>query len=147
MKKSTSKTPAATISHGQVLITLDGQLYPIRFSLNVLRDWGKLTGYSPSDFGRALANDYLEAFTSIIVCSVHRFVPALAEFTQDQAADALEAMSQEEADILAKAIIEATTAATPLLAALNRQFAVQQQPAAQQEALNPVAPTESSPAS
>jgi hypothetical protein len=133
MKKSTSKTSAPNAARGEASITIAGQQYPIRFSLNVLRDWTKLSGRAASEFGLALVEDHIEAFSGIITCAVRRFVPPHAEFTQDAAIDLLDEMSQPEADALAKAIMEATTTVNPLLAAMSRQLAVQNQAAASPE--------------
>jgi hypothetical protein len=130
MKKSTSKTSAPNAARGEASITIAGQQYPIRFSLNVLRDWTKFSGRAASEFGLALVEDHIEAFSGIITCAVRRFVPPHAEFTQEAAIDLLDEMSQPEADALAKAIMEATTTVNPLLAAMSRQLAVQNQAAA-----------------
>lgn len=118
-------TPNA--ARGEVNITIAGKTYPVRFSLNVLRDWTKLSGLPASDFGAAIVADHIEAFSGIIACAVRRFVPGLENFTQDQAADLIEEMSQPEADAIAEAITEATTTVNPMLAAMSKQVAAKKQ--------------------
>jgi hypothetical protein len=113
-------------ARGEVNITIAGQRYPVRFSLNVLRDWSKLTGRAASEFGLAIIEDHIEAFSGIITCAVQRFAPALS-FTQDQAVDLLEEMPQAEADAIAEAITEATSTVNPLLASMTKVLAAKTQ--------------------
>jgi hypothetical protein len=122
--KATSTTPNA--ARGEVTITIAGQQYQVRFSLNVLRDWSKLTGRAASEFGLAIIEDHIEAFSGIITCAVQRFAPALS-FTQDQAVDLLEEMPQAEADAIAEAITEATSTVNPLLASMTKVLAAKTQ--------------------
>jgi len=114
-------------ARGQVLLTVLGVAHPVKFNLNVLRDWSKLTGRAPSDFGQLLTEDYAEALTSLLTCAVRRFVPGQATFSQDDAADLLDAMSPTEATTVAEAITEAVTVVNPLLAALSKQVAAKSQ--------------------
>jgi hypothetical protein len=123
-------------ARGQVNLTIASQQYPIKFNLNVLRDWTKLTGRAASEFGLAIVEDHIEAFSGLIMCAIRRLVPGHAEFTQEQTVDLLEDMSQSEADQLAEAITEATTAVNPLLASMSKQFAMKAR------SLNPSTPTE-----
>lgn len=127
-------TPSA--ARGEVYITIAGQKYPVRFNLNVLRDWTKLTGRAPTEFGLAIVEDHIEAFSGIITCALQRFAPSL-NYTQDKAVDLLEEMEQAEADAIAEAITEATTTVNPLLASMTKQLA------AKAQALTPSAPSES----
>jgi hypothetical protein len=122
-------------ARGEVNITIAGQKYPVRFSLNVLRDWTKLTGRPASEFGLAIVEDHIEAFSGIISCALQRFAPEL-KYTQEQAVDLLEEMKQAEADAIAEAITEATTTVNPLLASMSKQLA------AKAQALTPSAPSE-----
>lgn len=128
MKASVNTLNAA---RGEVTITIGGVAYPVRFSLNVLRDWSKLSGRAASEFGLAIIEDHIEAFSSIITCAVRRFVDNHADFTQEQAVDLLEAMEQAEADAIAEAIAEAITEATttvnPLLASMNKHLVAKTQ--------------------
>jgi hypothetical protein len=129
-------TTSPNTARGQATLTIAGKQYPVRFTLNVLRDWTKLTGRAASEFGLAIVEDHIEAFSGLIMCAVRRHVPGQSEFTQDQAVDLLEVMEQPEADKLAEAITEATTAVLPLLASMSQQFATKAQ------SLNPSTPTE-----
>jgi hypothetical protein len=113
-----STTPAP--NPAEVTITIAGQQYPVKFNTNVMRDWSKLTKRPSSEFGLAIFEDHIEAFSGIIACAVRRFVPTQADFTQDQAADLLGEMSQPEADAIAKVLFEVTTTPSPLLTALNK---------------------------
>lgn len=124
MKASVNTLNAA---RGEVTITIGGVAYPVRFSLNVLRDWSKLSGRAASEFGLAIIEDHIEAFSSIITCAVRRFVDNHADFTQEQAVDLLEAMEQAEADAIAEAITEATTTVNPLLASMNKHLVAKTQ--------------------
>ena len=127
-------------ARGEVLLTVAGQTYPVKFNLNVMRDWSKLTGKGPSEFGQLLSDDYTEALTSLITCAVRRFVPGAvypAGFSQDDAGDLLDEMSPDEATRIAEAITESITVVNPLLAALSKQVA------AKNAALHPAIPPES----
>ncbi|MGI4736330.1 MAG: hypothetical protein ACRYG7_14225 [Janthinobacterium lividum] len=129
-------------ARGEVSLTVGGSQYPVKFNMNVMRDWTKLTGRAPSEFGEVLSSDYTEALTSIITCAVRRFVPGAvypAGFTQDDAADLLDEMGPEEATNVAEAITEAVTVVNPLLAALSKQVA------AKTAALHQVTPSENGP--
>ena len=114
-------TPNA--ARGEAAITIAGQTYPIRFGLNVLRDWTKLTGKKPTDFGALLSDDYTEALTSLLACAVRRCVPDQQAFTQDNAGDLIDALSAGEAASIGEAITEAVTTGDPLMAALSKQVA------------------------
>ncbi|WP_233636044.1 hypothetical protein [Hymenobacter setariae] len=122
--KASTNTP--TTARGEVTITVARVAYPVRFSLNVLRDWTKLSGRPASEFGLAIVEDHIEAFSGIIACALQRFAPALS-FTQEQAVDLLEEMPQTEADAIAEAITEATTTVNPLLASMTNQLAAKAQ--------------------
>ncbi|MGI4865356.1 MAG: hypothetical protein ACRYFZ_15650 [Janthinobacterium lividum] len=110
-------------ARGEVKITIAGQQYPVRFNLNVMRDWSKLTGQAATQFGMAIVLDHVEAFSGVIACAIRRYVPGHADYTQEQAVDLLEEMSQPEADAIAEALTEATTTVNPLLAAMNQSVA------------------------
>jgi hypothetical protein len=122
-------------ARGEVTITIAGHQYPVRFNLNVMRDWSKLTDRAASEFGLAIIEDHIEAFSGVITCAVRRYAPGLADYTQEQAVDLLEELPQSEADAIAEAITEATTTVNPLLAAMNQKVA------AKTKRLNP--PTQS----
>jgi hypothetical protein len=128
--------PAVNTARGQATITIAGQKYPVKFNLNVLRDWTKLTGRAASEFGLAIAEDHIEAFSGLILCAIRRHVASHAEYTQEQVVDLLDDMSQPEADELAEAITEATMAVSPLLASMSKQLA------AKAQALNASTPSE-----
>ena len=123
MKASTT-TP--NTARGEVTITIAGVAYPVRFSLNVLRDWTKLSGRPASEFGLAIIEDHIEAFSGLIACAVQRYAPSL-DYTQEQAVDLLEEMPQAEADAIAEAIAEATTTVNPLLASMTKQLTAKAQ--------------------
>lgn len=118
-------------ARGEVRLTVAGQQYPVRFNLNVMRDWSKLSGKPASSFGLAIIEDHIEAFSGVITCAVRRYVPGQADYTQDQAVDLLDEMPQSEADAVAEAITEATTTVNPLLAAMNEKVAAKTQAQAQ----------------
>jgi hypothetical protein len=110
-------------ARGEAHITIAGQAHPIRFGMNVLRDWTKLTGKKPTEFGALLSDDYTEALTSLLSCAVRRFVPDQQAFTQDDAGDLIDVMTKEEAESIGEAITEAVTTGDPLMAALSKQVA------------------------
>jgi hypothetical protein len=110
-------------ARGEATLTIAGQAYPIRFGMNVLRDWTKLTGKKPTEFGQLLSDDYTEALTSLLACAVRRCVPGQQEFTQDNAGDLIDLMPEEEAVSIGDAITEAVTTGDPLMAALSKQVA------------------------
>lgn len=122
MKDSLKTSKAAP---GEAHITIAGTQHAIKFPLNVMRDWGTLTGRPATDFGVAIIENHLEAFSGLIACAVRRFVPEHADFTQEQAVDLIEEMGQAEANALAKVIIPAITKPNPLLLALAKQVATQ----------------------
>ena len=119
MEVNTTPNPA----RGEATITIAGQAYPIRFGLNVLRDWTKLTGKKPTEFGQLLSDDYTEALTSLLACAVRRGVPGQSAFTQDDAGDLIDLMPEQEAVSIGEAITEAVTTGDPLMAALSKQVA------------------------
>ncbi|TVT43119.1 hypothetical protein FNT36_03230 [Hymenobacter setariae] len=123
-------------ARGEVRLTIAGQQHPVRFNLNVMRDWSKLSGRPASEFNLAIIEDHIEAFSSIITCAIRRFVPAYPEYAQDLAVDLLEEMPQAEADAIAEAITEATVTVNPLLASMSKQLA------AKMQALTPSTPSE-----
>ncbi|MGI4822247.1 MAG: hypothetical protein ACRYFV_13640 [Janthinobacterium lividum] len=119
-----NKTPNA--ARGEVSLAFGGQKHPVRFNMNVMRDFSKLTGRAPSEFGNVLGEDYTEALTAIVSCAVNRFVPAEFlpnGFTQDDAADYIDDLSKEDADALAEAITEAVTV-PPLMTSLMAKVKV-----------------------
>ena len=128
-------------ARGEATLTIAGQPHTIRFGLNVLRDWTKLTGKKPTEFGQMLSDDYTEALTSLLACAVRRFVPGQADFTQDEAGDLIDTLTPGEAASIGEAITEAVTTGDPLMAALSKQVA------AKNQALRQTAPTESGTAS
>jgi hypothetical protein len=119
MEVLTTPNPA----RGEATITIAGQAHPVRFGLNVLRDWTKLTGKKPTEFGQMLSDDYTEALTSLLACAVRRCVPGQQDFTQDNAGDLIDEMGKEEAESIGEAITEAVTTGDPLMAALSKQVA------------------------
>lgn len=124
MKAVPLNTPNA--ARGEVTLTFSGQKHLVRFGMNVMRDFSKLTGRAPSEFGDVLGDDYTEALTAIVSCAVKRYVPADAlpnGFTQEDAADYIDELSQEEADALAEAITEAVTV-PPLMTSLMAKVTV-----------------------
>jgi hypothetical protein len=118
--KAVTTTPNA--ARGEVSITIAGVAYPVRFGMNVMRDFTKLTGRAPSEFGQLLADDYNEALSGIVYCAVKRYVGAdnlPTGFDQDAACDLIEDLSLAEADAVADAIAEAVTVGNPLLTSLT----------------------------
>jgi hypothetical protein len=122
--KASRTTP--NTARGEVQLTIGGQQYPVRFGMNVMRDFTKLTGKAPSEFGRLLGEDYVEALSGLVYCAAKRYVPAdqLPEgFYLDHAADLIDAMQPAEADEIGEAIVEAVTVGNPLLTALTAKVA------------------------
>ncbi|MVN78920.1 hypothetical protein GO988_21535 [Hymenobacter sp. HMF4947] len=129
MKASPTVPNAA---RGEVTLTIAGAQHTIRFGMNVMRDFSKLTGRAPSEFGEVLGDDYTEALTGIVSCAITRYVPAEDlpnGFDQDAAADFIDALSREDADALAEAITEAVTV-PPLMTSLMAKVKVKNQAAA-----------------
>lgn len=118
---------------GNATITLGGTAYPISFGMLVMRDFSKLTGRAPSDFGNVLSEDYITAFGSLVYCAIKRYVPAdkLPEgFNEEAALELIDAMAQEEADVIAAAILYAVTTANPLVASFTAQTKARNEAAA-----------------
>jgi hypothetical protein len=120
----------ATITHalapGEAVVTIQGVAYPLRFNLNVLRDFSQLTGRGPSELGRMLSDNYAEALTAIMTCAVRRFVPSTVfpnGFSLDDAGDLIQQLPADEAKALAEAITEAIVSPNPLMAALTATVA------------------------
>jgi hypothetical protein len=126
--KASRTTPDTTpnTARGEVRLTIGDQQYPVRFGMNVMRDFTKLTGKAPSEFGRLLGEDYVETLSGLVYCAAKRFVPAdqLPEgFDLDQTADLIDAMQPAEADEIAEAIVEAVTVGNHLLTSLTAKVA------------------------
>jgi hypothetical protein len=123
LMKATTNPNAA---RGEATLTIAGEKYTIRFGMNVMRDFTQLTGKAPSEFGQLLSTDYNEALSSIVYCAIKRYVPSEklpAEFSQDAAADLIDAFTQQEADEVAEAITEAVTVGNTLLTSLTAKVA------------------------
>jgi hypothetical protein len=121
---------APNAARGEVYLTIGGKKYPVRFGMNVMRDFTKLTGAAPSDFGRLLGEDYVEALSGLVYCAAKRYVAAdkLPEnFDQDAAAELIDGMQADEADAIAEAIVEAVTVGNPLLTSLTAKVASRNQ--------------------
>jgi hypothetical protein len=119
-----ANTPA--VAPGESTVTIQGVAYKLRFSLNVLRDFSTLTGRGPSELGPMLTDNYAEALTALMACAVRRFVPSTVfpkGFSQDDAADLIDALPADEAKALAEAITEAIVSPNPLMAALTATVA------------------------
>lgn len=122
--KASTNTPNA--ARGEVSLNIAGTQSPVRFGMNVMRDFTKLTGKAPSEFGALLADDFNEALSGLVYCAVKRYVPAdklPAGFDQDAACDLIEDFTTEEADAVADAITEAVTVGNPLLTSLTAKVA------------------------
>jgi len=115
-------TDTPNTASGEVLLTVAGTQHPVKFDLKVMRDWSKLTGKAPSEFGQLLADDYLEALTSLLTVAVRRYA-GLPAFSQDDATDVMQDMLPAEAELVGQAIADATLTVNPLLAALSKQVA------------------------
>jgi hypothetical protein len=115
-------TDTPNTASGEVLLTVAGAQHPVKFDLKVMRDWSKLTGKAPSEFGQLLADDYLEALTGLLTVAVRRYVGTPA-FSQDDAADLMQDITPAEAELVGQAIANATLTINPLLAALSKQVA------------------------
>jgi hypothetical protein len=118
-------TPIPNAARGEVQLTIAGEQYAVRFGLNVMRDWSKLSDKAPSEFGVQLEENHVETLAVFLSCAVRRYVPAAAlsgGFGPDEAADLIESMSPDEADAVAEAILEAVSI-DPLAAALRKQVA------------------------
>jgi hypothetical protein len=119
-------TTPNTLAPGEAAVTIQGVSYPLRFNLNVLRDFSQLTGRGPSELGRMLSDNYAETLTAIIACAVRRFVPKEIfpnGFSLDDAGDLIQQLPADEAQALAEAITEAIVSPNPLMAALTTTVA------------------------
>ncbi len=128
--KATPTTP--TTARGEASLTIGGVAHPVRFGMNVMRDFTKLTGKAPSEFGQLLAEDYVEALSGLVYCAAKRYVPAgqLPEgFNPEAAADLIDSMSPAEADEVGEAIVEAVTVGNLLLTSLTAKVASRNQAA------------------
>jgi hypothetical protein len=119
-------TDTPNTASGEVLLTVAGTQHSVKFDLKVMRDWSKLTGKAPSEFGQLLADDYLEALTGLLTVAVRRYV-GLEKFSQDDAADLMQDMTPDEAELVGQAIANATMVVNPLLAALSKQVTAKTQ--------------------
>jgi hypothetical protein len=119
-------TTTHALAPGEAVVTIQGVAYPLRFNLNVLRDFSQLTGRGPSELGRMLSDNYAEALTAIMTCAVRRFVPSTVfpnGFSLDDAGDLIQQLPADEAKALAEAITEAIVSPNPLMAALTATVA------------------------
>jgi hypothetical protein len=119
-------TTTHALAPGEAIVTIQGVAYPVRFDLNVLRDFSKLTGRGPSELGGMISENYAETLTAIITCAVRRFVPSIVfpdGFSLDNAGDLIQQLPAEEAQALAEAITEAVVSPNPLMVALTATVA------------------------
>jgi hypothetical protein len=120
-------TDTPNTASGETMLTVAGTQHPVKFDLKVMRDWSKLTGKAPSEFGQLLADDYLEALTGLLTVAVRRYVTGNEKFSQDDAADLMQDMTPDEAELVGQAIANATMVVNPLLAALSKQVTAKTQ--------------------
>jgi hypothetical protein len=98
---------APTTARGEATITVAGVAYPVRFSLNVLRDYTQATGRKLSEVGTLLAEDIAETIGRLLTHAVRRYVPGQQQLSYEAGFDLMEAMPQAEAEQVADAIFEA----------------------------------------
>lgn len=125
MKTTAIQPPVGTQplpGRGEVLLTVGGSQYPVRFSLAVLHDYTTATGTKLLDLGTHLNDDLLGTIAQLLTCAVRRYVPGAelpAGFELADGLDLMEEMGKEESDAVATAIWAAVRVDTnPLLAAL-----------------------------
>ncbi|MDO7888288.1 hypothetical protein [Hymenobacter cheonanensis] len=98
---------APNVARGELNITIDGQAYPIRFSLAVLHDYTRATGHSITQIGEQLNKDLLGTIGQLLASAVKRYVPAeklRPGFDIGDALDLTQTMSAEESGELAEAV-------------------------------------------
>lgn len=116
--------PTATpnIARGEVLLTIAGSQYPVRFSLRVLHAYTQATGHSLADIGKDMGKDLLGTIAQLLTQAVRAYVPVAdmpSDFTLGDGLDLMEVLSPKESDEIADAIWAAIQIDTnPLLAAL-----------------------------
>lgn len=113
--------PSAPSYAGEVTVALGGQPRTFRLGLNTLRDYTALTGTPAGGFAADLARDLSNTIVSLVYCAVKRYTPAEqlpADFAVDHVADWIDAMSSEDADRLAEAVLASVRTGNPLTAAL-----------------------------
>lgn len=98
---------APTTARGEATITVAGVAYPVRFSLNVLRDYTQATDRKLSEVGALLGEDLAETIGRLLTHAVRRYVPGQQAFSYEQGFDLVDAIPQAEADQVAAAIFEA----------------------------------------
>ena len=110
---------APTTARGEATVTIAGTPHPVRFSLNVLRDFTQATGRKLSEVGALLADDIAETIGRLLTHAVRRYVPGQQQLSYEAGFDLMEAMPQAEADQVADAIFEAVKLKqNPLVGAL-----------------------------
>jgi hypothetical protein len=107
---------------GEVMLTVGGSQYAVRFSLAVLHDYTKATGHGLSQIGVDLNDDFLGTIAELLAAAVRRYVPGAvvpAGFELADALELMETMPAAESDKVADAIWAAIRVEeNPLLAAL-----------------------------
>lgn len=115
-------TTTPNAARGEVQLTVGGQQFPVRFSLSVLHDYTRATGYGLTDIAVQLGEDLLGTIGQLLTCAVRRYVPGAqvpADFGVADALDLMEDMNATESDAVAEAIWAAIKVdQNPLLAAL-----------------------------
>jgi hypothetical protein len=127
--KATSTTP--NVARGEVLITIAGTQYPVRFGMNVMKDFSKLTGKAPSELGVALSENPDNTLGSLVLLAIRRYVPGQAEIAEEVVYDLIDGLSAEEIDAITEAITEAVAVGNPLLLPLSAKVAARGKAAAE----------------
>lgn len=122
--KSTPTTADVTADaeRGEILLTLDGQPYVIRFGLKFLKAFSTPLGDAPADALAALETAPITALLDMVTLGIKLCVPAdklPTGFDADAATDLLDALpTQEQEHIFA--VLLASIRRNPLFAALTK---------------------------
>lgn len=98
---------APNVARGEITLAIDGQRYPVRFSLAVLHDYTRATGHSITQIGEQLNKDLLGTIGQLLASAVLRYVPTeklRPGFDVGDALDLTQAMSAEESGEVAEAV-------------------------------------------
>lgn len=115
--------PTPNAARGEVALVVAGQSLLLKFNLHALYAWTQLTGHAPSQFGEQLDVNYIATLSELIACAVQQ--AGVPGFSQDDAIELIQGLSEQEGDQLAEAIMQAVTP-DPLVAALRKRIAAKQ---------------------
>ena len=114
-------TQTPNSARGEVQVQFGGKARQLRFGMNTLHDYSKLTGSPVAGFAKDLLDDFQPAVRTITYCAIKRYVPAAElpdDFSQDTVGDWLDELSPEDGETLAEALYQSVKTGNPMVAAL-----------------------------